>query len=160
MAGHSVVRSLLFYESEPFRAEKYQPRFINRVAALETALPPEQLLDALQEMERQQGRVRLKRWGPRIIDLDILLYGDDIIHTERLTVPHIGIKERAFVLYPLTEIAPDLILPTGESVAQLKAQCKTRLLKLKNFYQRKFYDKKNRNLFPAVLIRLPTVTLI
>lgn len=119
------------YQSPPLDASA-QPDFINRVVALETALAPEQLLDSLQAIEHEQGRVRLKRWGPRTIDLDILLYGGQTIATSRLTIPHAGLKERAFFLYPLAEIAPDLVLPSGEGVLQLKNECEADIQLLRN----------------------------
>lgn len=88
-----------------------QPDFINAVAELETDLPPERLLDELQALEARHGRVRSFRNAPRTLDLDLLLYGDLILETERLTVPHPRMRERAFVLEPLREIAPDLEIP-------------------------------------------------
>ncbi|HEB0978249.1 TPA: 2-amino-4-hydroxy-6-hydroxymethyldihydropteridine diphosphokinase, partial [Yersinia enterocolitica] len=88
------------------------------VVALDTALPPEQLLDSTQAIERNQGRVRKEqRWGPRTLDLDIMLYGNQVIKTDRLIVPHYGLKEREFMLYPLADIAPDLIFPDGEPLS-------------------------------------------
>lgn len=106
-----------FYRTKPLGPQN-QPDFLNAVAALDTQLPPEQLLDHTQAIERNQGRVRKdRRWGPRTLDLDIMLYGDRVIHTDRLTVPHYGLKEREFMLYPLAEIAPDLVFPDGETLA-------------------------------------------
>ncbi|NSL62505.1 2-amino-4-hydroxy-6-hydroxymethyldihydropteridine diphosphokinase [Yersinia pestis] len=94
-------------------------RFLNAVVALDTSLPPEQLLDHTQAIERNQGRVRKEqRWGPRTLDLDIMLYGDQVIKTDRLTIPHYGLKAREFMLYPLADIAPDLIFPDGESLSE------------------------------------------
>lgn len=111
-----------YYQTPPLGPVD-QPDFINQVVSLETALSPEQLLDCLQAIEHEQGRIRLKHWGPRIIDLDILLYGNKIMRTDRLTIPHAGLKERAFFIYPLAEIAPDLMLPSGEKILDLKAAC-------------------------------------
>ncbi|ARZ02221.1 2-amino-4-hydroxy-6-hydroxymethyldihydropteridine diphosphokinase [Yersinia ruckeri] len=112
-----LVACSAFYRTRPLGPQD-QPDFLNAVVALDTALPPEQLLDHTQEIERNQGRVRKdQRWGPRTLDLDIMLYGEQIIHTDRLTVPHYGLKEREFMLYPLADIAPDLIFPDGESLA-------------------------------------------
>lgn len=122
LPGLHFCQASSYYQSSPLGPPD-QPDFINRVVSLETDFTPECLLDCLQNLENEQGRVRATRWGPRIIDLDILLYGDLLMATERLTVPHAGLKERAFFLYPLAEIAPHLILPTGESVATLKTQC-------------------------------------
>lgn len=111
-----------FYGSKPMGPQD-QPDYVNAVAAIDTRLLPEQLLDALQQIEQQQGRVRkAERWGPRTLDLDILLYGDHVISTDRLTVPHYGLREREFVLYPLYEIAPTLSLPDGTVLSSLLAQ--------------------------------------
>lgn len=110
-----------FYRTKPLGPQD-QPDFLNAVVALDTSLPPEQLLDHTQAIERNQGRVRKEqRWGPRTLDLDIMLYGDQVITTDHLTVPHYGLKEREFMLYPLADIAPDLIFPDGETLsARLK----------------------------------------
>lgn len=100
-----------------------QPDFVNAVVALETRLAPFALLDALQAIEQVHGRVRAERWGPRTLDLDVLLYGGRVIDEARLRVPHPGLHERAFVLYPLAEIAPDLIIPGRGPLAECLAQC-------------------------------------
>lgn len=107
-----------FYRSKPLGPQD-QPDFVNAVAAIDTALAPLPLLDALQQIEQQQGRVRLRRWGERTLDLDILLYADQIIQSERLTVPHYDMHNREFVIVPLYEIAPHLQLPSGEKLADL-----------------------------------------
>jgi 2-amino-4-hydroxy-6-hydroxymethyldihydropteridine diphosphokinase len=88
-----------------------QPEFVNAVAALDTALAPHALLDALQAIERRAGRERSFRNAPRTLDLDLLLYGDAAIADAALTVPHPRMHERAFVLAPLAEIAPDASIP-------------------------------------------------
>ncbi|WP_127477964.1 2-amino-4-hydroxy-6-hydroxymethyldihydropteridine diphosphokinase [Sulfurivermis fontis] len=111
-----------FYRSAPLGPQD-QPDYVNAVAALDTGLAPEALLDALQAIETAQGRVRLRRWGPRTLDLDILLYGDTVLATPRLSVPHPGLAERSFVLYPLAELVPDLLLPDGRRLADLLRQC-------------------------------------
>jgi hypothetical protein len=91
-----------------------QPDYVNAVARLATRLSPLALLDELQRIEQAQGRVRKdERWGPRTLDLDLLLYGDEVIRHERLTVPHYGMKEREFVLLPLAEIAPPWCCPAA-----------------------------------------------
>ena len=101
-----------------------QPDYINAVAKLETTLSAIELLDALQEIEQSQGRVRKKnRWGPRTLDLDIILYADQKIDSERLIIPHYGMQEREFVLYPLFEIAPELQLPNGTSLSEILKGC-------------------------------------
>lgn len=113
-----------FYASDPLGPPE-QPRYVNAVAALDTALAPLQLLDALQRIEQEQGRVRkAERWGPRTLDLDILLFGSRLIAEERLCVPHYHMHARAFVLYPLAEIAPaDLHLADGRTLQQLLQAC-------------------------------------
>jgi len=101
-----------------------QPDYINAVAMLDTRLTPLELLDALQAIEQAQGRVRgAERWGPRTLDLDLLLYGVQQINSERLQLPHPGLAERNFVLYPLSELSPELVLPDGRSLRQLLAEC-------------------------------------
>ena len=119
-----------YYRSVPM-GDVEQPDYVNAVASFETSLSAIELLDALQAIENQQGRVREVRWGPRTLDLDILLYGNDIIQTERLTVPHYGMKQRNFVLLPLYDIAPSLVLPDNTSVASLiNNQMKSELQRL------------------------------
>ncbi|MEJ8325270.1 2-amino-4-hydroxy-6-hydroxymethyldihydropteridine diphosphokinase [Kosakonia sacchari] len=99
-----------------------QPDYLNAAVALETALEPETLLDHTQRIELQQGRVRkAERWGPRTLDLDIMLFGDLTLNTERLTVPHYDMKNRGFMLWPLFEIAPDLRFPDGTSLQEILA---------------------------------------
>lgn len=110
-----------FYSSESLLPG--QPRYTNAVAALDSALAPLALLDALQGIELDQGRERHERWGPRTLDLDILLFGDHVIDEPRLKVPHYHMQARAFVLYPLAELAPDLHLADGRALAQLLAAC-------------------------------------
>ena len=111
-----------FYQSDSLLPG--QPRYTNAVAALESALAPLELLDALQAIENQQGRERLERWGPRTLDLDILLFGNRLIDEPRLKVPHYHMQERAFVLYPLAELAPaDLQLADGRTLAELLKAC-------------------------------------
>lgn len=104
------------YSSKPLGPQD-QPDYVNAVAQIQTSIEPLALLDLLQAVEQQQGRVRLRRWGERTLDLDILLFNQEIIDTERLTVPHKEMKNREFVLIPLFDIAPQLILPDGESLA-------------------------------------------
>ncbi|QUM83752.1 2-amino-4-hydroxy-6-hydroxymethyldihydropteridine diphosphokinase [Moritella sp. 28] len=110
------------YASKPMGPQE-QPDYINAVACVDTRLAPIELLDALQQIENEQGRVRKEHWGARTLDLDILLYGDYIMSTPRLTVPHYGMKEREFVLYPLAEIAPQLQLPCGQVLSDLLKAC-------------------------------------
>ncbi|SIS06346.1 2-amino-4-hydroxy-6-hydroxymethyldihydropteridinediphosphokinase [Aquipseudomonas alcaligenes] len=121
--SHLAATSSL-YASDPLGPPD-QPRYVNAVAALDTELAPLELLDALQRIEQEQGRMRkAERWGPRTLDLDILLFGDRLLSEARLTVPHYHMHARAFVLYPLAEIAPtDLQLPDGRRLEQLLAAC-------------------------------------
>ena len=100
-----------------------QPDYINAVISLETSLSPHQLLDALQSVEQLHGRERKRHWGERTLDLDILLYGEQILDDERLTIPHPGMHERAFVLYPLAEIAPDIEIPGIGALQQILLSC-------------------------------------
>jgi len=103
------ARSSLYRSAPVGYAE--QPDFLNAVAALDTSLEPEALLDALQAIERGHGRERSFRNAPRTLDLDLLLYGDRVDRSERLTLPHPRMHERSFVLQPLAEIAPDAAVP-------------------------------------------------
>ncbi|HCM1942765.1 TPA: 2-amino-4-hydroxy-6-hydroxymethyldihydropteridine diphosphokinase [Salmonella enterica subsp. salamae serovar 30:g,m,s:e,n,x] len=106
-----IVAVSSFYRTPPLGPQD-QPDYLNAAVALETTLAPEALLDHTQRIELQQGRVRkAERWGPRTLDLDIMLFGDEVINTDRLTVPHYDMKNRGFMLWPLFEIAPDLIFP-------------------------------------------------
>lgn len=108
-----------FYRTPPLGPQD-QPDYLNAAVALETALVPEELLNHTQRIELQQGRVRkAERWGPRTLDLDIMLFGNQVINTERLTVPHYDMKNRGFMLWPLFEIAPELIFPDGETLQSL-----------------------------------------
>lgn len=101
-----------------------QPDYLNAVALIETSLAPLALLDELQQIEQQQGRERkAERWGPRSLDLDMLLYANQQIDTVRLRVPHYHMHARPFVLYPLAELEPDLIMPDGTPLQHLLKKC-------------------------------------
>lgn len=114
-----LIRQSALYQSKPI-GPKDQDDYINCVAKLSTQLPPINLLDQLQNVENIHGRERTGRqWGPRTLDLDLLLYAKQCISEPRLTVPHYGLKERMFVLLPLSEIAPTLKLPDNSLVSQL-----------------------------------------
>ncbi len=110
------------YQSAPMGPQD-QPPFINAVAKLATGFTPIELLDQLQAIENQQGRVREERWGARTLDLDLLLYDHTIMQTDRLTLPHYGIKDRDFVLKPLVELSPEMSLPDGSLIKDLLEKC-------------------------------------
>lgn len=112
-----------FYQTMPV-GPKDQPDYVNAVAGLRSDLSAQELLAVLLEIERLHGRVRDPnlRWGPRTLDLDLLLYGDAIIQEANLIVPHPELCKRAFVVYPLLEIAPDLSLPSGSALKTYKDQ--------------------------------------
>lgn len=117
LAGHSSL-----YASDSLLPG--QPRYTNAVAELHTRLQPLALLDALQAIETGQGRLRQERWGPRTLDLDIILFGERLIDEPRLQVPHYHLQARAFVLYPLAELVPvDFVLADGRALADLLRAC-------------------------------------
>jgi 2-amino-4-hydroxy-6-hydroxymethyldihydropteridine diphosphokinase len=113
-----VVAVSAFRETEPVGLVD-QPRFLNAAAALETPLAPRELLDRLLGVERELGRARGERWGPRTIDLDLLVHGDEVVDEPGLTVPHPRLHERRFALEPLAELAPDLVVPGHGPVRRL-----------------------------------------
>lgn len=122
ISDSNVITLSSLYLSKPMGPQD-QDDYINAVIALETNLPALELLDALQGIENSAGRVRKdNRWGARILDCDILLYGTEPIDNERLTIPHYGMKLREFVLLPLAEIAPSLHLPDGSSINELASE--------------------------------------
>jgi 2-amino-4-hydroxy-6-hydroxymethyldihydropteridine diphosphokinase len=118
--GIEIVAVSSFRETDPV-GKVEQPRFVNAAAGLETSLAPRELLDRLLEVERGLGRDRTKeeRWGPRTLDLDLLLYGAETIDEPALEVPHPRLAERAFVLEPLLELDPELRLPDGRALRDL-----------------------------------------
>jgi len=118
LPGTSVVAISSLYRSAPF-GDVEQSDFVNAVAHLQTRLDAESLLQQLLGIESAQGRVRGERWGPRIIDLDLLVHGDTISDSHELKLPHPGIAERNFVLLPLQEIAPETVLPGLGKVADI-----------------------------------------
>lgn len=120
--GISEIAFSNLYRSPPMGSQA-QPDYVNAVMAIETDLSPLELLAATQQVENEHGRVRNERWGARTLDIDILLFGDEVLDFPELCVPHYGIAERAFVLYPLAEIAPDLDLPKYGKLADLVAHC-------------------------------------
>jgi len=118
-SGIEVVRSSRVYETDPVGGPP-QPDYLNAVVEVATELPPERLLRACQDVERELGRDRTVRWGPRTIDVDVLTYGRDQIHREDLEVPHPRMPQRGFVLLPLLELEADPPLPGGRRVAELR----------------------------------------
>jgi 2-amino-4-hydroxy-6-hydroxymethyldihydropteridine diphosphokinase len=121
-----LPRTKLLARSRLYRTRPYGPvpqgDFINAAARLETQLTARELLDGIRCIESEAGRIRDERWGPRTLDLDLLLYGNERIDLPELTVPHPGIAERGFVLAPLTDIAPELDVPgAGRVEALLRA---------------------------------------
>lgn len=121
--GIQLLALSAFYRSKPVGPQD-QPDFVNAALRIGTTLSADQLLDALQSIENQHGRVRTQHWGPRTLDLDILLYDDQQINTQRLRIPHPEIPFRGFVLYPLQEIAAaDLVIPGLGSLSALVASC-------------------------------------
>ncbi|WP_166269768.1 2-amino-4-hydroxy-6-hydroxymethyldihydropteridine diphosphokinase [Marinobacter caseinilyticus] len=111
-----------FYRSRPVGPQD-QPDFVNGAAMLTTDLSPLALLDHLQRIERAHGRQRTEHWGPRTLDLDLLLYGQQVVQNDRLTVPHAELPQRDFVLQPLLDLTPELQLPDGRTVASLRSRC-------------------------------------
>ena len=130
LAHCQVTKVSSLYFSRPMGPQD-QPDYMNAVVAIETSLSPIALLDQLQNIENEAGRVRKdNRWGARILDLDILLFDQQTINTERLTVPHYGLKLREFVLLPLAEITEKLILPDGDSIKALAEKIEKNGLKI------------------------------
>ena len=122
IAATAVVARSSLYQTAPVGL-KNQPDFINAVAALDTALAPLALLEALFELEARFGRSRSQPNAPRTLDLDLLLHGDALLDGVRLTLPHARMHERAFVLAPLAEIDPNCVIPGRGQVADLLAAC-------------------------------------
>jgi len=117
-----LVLASRLYLSKPVGPQD-QDDFINAVALLATTLDPLTLLDKLQAIEQQHQRVRERHWGPRTLDLDILLFGNQVIEQPRLKVPHVQMDQRDFVIGPLLEICPQLVLPNGTPLQHLLQQC-------------------------------------
>lgn len=117
-----VLQTSSLYASAPWGYAD-QPDFVNAVAAVETELPPQRLLEELLRIETWHGRARTFANAPRTLDLDIALYGDAILEEPNLKIPHPRMQERAFVLMPLAEIAPDLMIPGQGMIADLLQRC-------------------------------------
>ena len=123
LSASRLLKHSSLYASKPMGPQN-QDNYVNAVACLQTTLAPLALLAECQNIEQQHGRARNgERWGPRTLDLDILLYAQDIVQQPELVIPHYGMKQREFVLYPLHEIAPELRLPCGSSLVQLLELC-------------------------------------
>jgi 2-amino-4-hydroxy-6-hydroxymethyldihydropteridine diphosphokinase len=121
-----LLRASSLYDTEPV-GEVDQPNFLNAVAQIDTELTARQLLWNLQLIEKRLGRVRTQRWGPRTIDLDLLLYGNQVVEEADLKVPHPELTRRSFVLVPLVELDPLLVHPvTGETLLNHLSQIHTR----------------------------------
>lgn len=118
LATLGAVQASRLYQSPPMGPQD-QPNYLNAVVQLDTTLAPLDLLDQLQQFEQAAGRVRLRRWGERTLDLDLLIYGQEQIHNERLIVPHVGILERDFVVIPLLDLDAHLQL-NGHSLKDLE----------------------------------------
>ena len=123
----SIARSSV-YESEPFGVgDDEQPMYLNMVVSIQTKLEPEKLLSELMDIERANGRVRIRRNESRTLDLDVLMYGEELIETSVLTVPHPRMHERAFVMLPLAEIAPHSVHPTLQrTMSEIAAELPSR----------------------------------
>ncbi len=122
--GVAVVKVSTFIETEPYGVTD-QPRFLNGVCKVSTILTPLELLRLLLAVEKEMGRVRLRHWGERNIDLDLLLYEDVLMDTEELRLPHPDMVNRDFVMLPLAEIAPELVHPIlGRNMSSLSARFK------------------------------------
>jgi 2-amino-4-hydroxy-6-hydroxymethyldihydropteridine diphosphokinase len=122
--GITVTKRSSMIETEPWGVRE-QPKFINMAVEIETEHEPEELLCILKKIELEAGRLPTSHWGPRIVDLDILLYDDLIMESPDLVIPHPGMSEREFVLKPLAEIAPEKIHPVvGKSIRELLVACR------------------------------------
>ena len=122
LPGTQLINVSPLYRSKPVGPQD-QDDFINAVACISTTLAPHDLLHALQALEQLHQRQRLRHWGPRTLDLDILLYGEQTLNDADLSIPHPHMYERTFVLIPLADIAPGLTLPDGRNLDQLAEEC-------------------------------------
>ncbi|OWY25915.1 2-amino-4-hydroxy-6-hydroxymethyldihydropteridine diphosphokinase [Sphingobacteriales bacterium UPWRP_1] len=119
----NIMQTTAVYETAPW-GNTQQPPFLNQVLVAHTVLQPHEVLAQITRIEKKLGRIRREKWGQRTIDIDILLYGSEIIETEKLTIPHPWLPQRRFALTPLAEISPELIHPQLHlSIKQLLQQC-------------------------------------
>lgn len=122
------------YETEPY-GKPDQPKFLNAVAEIETSLEPNALFDEVKSIEKQMGRSSSERWGPREIDIDLLIYDGLVFANDQIKVPHPELEKRRFVLVPLREIAPDLVHPiNGMTMTELAASCTDTIRVVKTSY--------------------------
>lgn len=122
LAGPLVAQSAV-YSTAPW-GKTDQPEFLNRVVVLDTRLDPSLLLTTILAIEKSLGRTRSEKWEPRTMDIDILLYGDQVVHEPGLDIPHPAMAERRFVLTPLAEVAGDVVHPvTGTTISEMLLQC-------------------------------------
>ncbi|MBL4799229.1 MAG: 2-amino-4-hydroxy-6-hydroxymethyldihydropteridine diphosphokinase [Oleispira sp.] len=131
LPNSTLVTQSSLYHSKPVGPQD-QPDYVNAVALLETTLEPLALLDALQQLEQDHGRIRKRHWGERTLDLDIILIDDSVIESERLTVPHPFAQQRSFVLIPLSEINPELVFPNGKALGQLLTELDNDLIRIRD----------------------------
>jgi 2-amino-4-hydroxy-6-hydroxymethyldihydropteridine diphosphokinase len=131
LPSSELIAQSSLYHSKPVGPQD-QPDYVNAIALLETQLEPLVLLDALQQLEQDHGRLRKRHWGERTLDLDIILIDNQVIDSERLTVPHPFSQQRSFVLYPLSEINPALIFPDGIALEQLLTKLDNDLIRIRD----------------------------
>jgi 2-amino-4-hydroxy-6-hydroxymethyldihydropteridine diphosphokinase len=131
LPSSKLIAQSSLYLSKPVGPQD-QPDYVNALALIETQLTPLLLLDALQELEHDHGRIRKRHWGERTLDLDIILIDNQIIDSERLQVPHPFAQQRSFVLYPLFEISPQLIFPDGSALEQLLTELDNDLIRIRD----------------------------
>lgn len=119
LSGVKLIATSSLYQTKPLGPE--QPEYINAVILIECQLDPLELLSQLLSIEKKQGRVRTIKWGPRVLDCDILMFGKHVCHSSTLTLPHPEMRNRGFVLIPLFELVPDFVFDDGVVLKQLVA---------------------------------------
>ena len=131
LPGSKLLAQSSLYHSKPVGPQD-QPDYVNAIALLETQLEPIALLDALQQLEQDHGRIRKRHWGERTLDLDIILIDKQVIDSDRLQVPHPHAQQRSFVLIPLSEINPKLTFPNGIALEQLLTGLDNDLIRIRD----------------------------